>query len=298
MIWATRRRDTDKHASMLRSAERSEVLFACAAIGLAAMVGFVQPGRRIEVQILIVVWSGLVGMMIPRIVDSRRPRIDLTVPDRPVVDHDIASALLMIEGGVTAIRWMHVDQECGKVESIAHAIDTEIRRIRRLSSSRPSASLQSSIVELLEPPLALHRANGASINCNVSEPPLIAIARDDLAGIFVNLLDNCARHAPGAGVCINGRPVGSSYELVFSDNGPGITSDIADRAAERGISSRPGGGLGLYSVRSIVESAGGEVTIQSPDLGTSIRLVLPVAAWCDDSHSAFETDNHYAGRAG
>lgn len=260
---------------------RAEVLFATAVIGLAVTVGAVRMPRDVAYGILIVLWSALIGLMIPQLRARRSPSPGQS-PGGAAIDtgtarHDIAAALLTIEGGVTAMRYMNRGGESDRAESIAHAIEIEIRRIRRLSASMRSSIPTCDLVDTLEPVIRLHQVNGLSIACELDAPGSVAIAGDDLARAVANLLENCAVHAPGADVVIRGRASGDRYTLVVADDGPGIDPQLRADVGRFGASTRRGGGLGLYSVRSIVEAAGGRFTVFSGGTGTDVILSLPVA---------------------
>ena len=255
---------------------RSEILFAAAIIGLAGTVGLIQPPPDVAYSILLVLWSGLIGMMIPQIRAARRRRRVSPSVEPGAVRHDIASALFAIEGGVAAMRHMRGGDESEGIESIAHAIEIEIRRIRRLSKLTLTSRSTCDPAETIEPIVRLHQANGASVECVLDRSRHVAIAGDDLARVVANLLENCAVHAAGASVTIRGRVVDDHFEVVIRDDGPGIAPELRGRATGPGVSSRPGGGLGLYSARSLVETAGGEFDVASEDWGTEVSIVLPL----------------------
>jgi C4-dicarboxylate-specific signal transduction histidine kinase len=72
---------------------------------------------------------------------------------------------------------------------------------------------------------------------------------------------------------------GGMIEVLVVDNGPGLSSDIADRLFEPFVSTRPDGmGLGLAISRSIVEAHGGRLCYApSLDRGSVFRFTLPSA---------------------
>jgi signal transduction histidine kinase len=94
------------------------------------------------------------------------------------------------------------------------------------------------------------------------------------------------------------RRAGSAAVLAVTDDGPGIDPDFlpvaADRFARSDLArSRPGAGLGLSLVRSLVEQAGGELRLCSrgvhhrcgtavdvpcahPEVGTTASVLLPL----------------------
>jgi signal transduction histidine kinase len=69
-----------------------------------------------------------------------------------------------------------------------------------------------------------------------------------------------------------------SCELIFSDNGPGIAPELAERVFDPLYSGREGGrGMGLTIARNIVAFHGGriEVITDRRRRGANIRIVLP-----------------------
>jgi signal transduction histidine kinase len=74
------------------------------------------------------------------------------------------------------------------------------------------------------------------------------------------------------------RATGDSCEIVFSDNGPGIPPQIADKVFEPLFSTREGGkGMGLTIAKDLVLRHHGriEVLTDGRRRGTHIRLVMP-----------------------
>src|SRR5690606_32945341 len=67
----------------------------------------------------------------------------------------------------------------------------------------------------------------------------------------------------------------------IEDTGPGMSREVMDRIFDPFFTTKPAGkgtGLGLSVCRSIVEAAGGELSVQSrPGVGTIFRVHLPLA---------------------
>jgi signal transduction histidine kinase len=96
-----------------------------------------------------------------------------------------------------------------------------------------------------------------------------------------NLVDNALRHGSGT-VVLSARPTGggSSLEIAVSDEGPGLSEELAPRAFERftrgdAARTRGGAGLGLAIVSAIAEAHGGRAAL---DGRAVVRLSLPVSA--------------------
>jgi signal transduction histidine kinase len=79
-------------------------------------------------------------------------------------------------------------------------------------------------------------------------------------------------HAPASG--------GARAEIVIADTGPGMPEDVLARAFEPLFSTRAfGTGLGLPTVKRIIEQHGGDMVIGSVlGAGTRVQIRLPLAA--------------------
>lgn len=108
----------------------------------------------------------------------------------------------------------------------------------------------------------------------------ILFDRDTFMQVLLILLDNAIKYTRGT-IRVEGRRAASKLVLCVQDEGPGISAEtlahIFDRFY-RGESSPevPGFGLGLPIAKALVESQGGDITVES-DLnnGTQVCLSLP-----------------------
>jgi signal transduction histidine kinase len=115
------------------------------------------------------------------------------------------------------------------------------------------------------------------------EPELPPVPMDDrlLHQAFVNLLSNAyqslgkgGRIAVTAGVSEDG----ASAEVVVSDDGPGMTSEVKTRLFEPFFTTKAkGSGLGLAMVKRIVDGHGGDISVESAlAAGTRFIMRLPI----------------------
>jgi signal transduction histidine kinase len=76
-------------------------------------------------------------------------------------------------------------------------------------------------------------------------------------------------------------PAGTYVQLAVTDDGAGMTPEVARRACEPLFSTKPGNdhaGLGLAMVSGIVRRAGGDVQLRStPGAGTTATVIIPAA---------------------
>ena len=123
--------------------------------------------------------------------------------------------------------------------------------------------------------VVLRRAFGAPrlrVNCDPER----------MRRVIINLVDNAAQamadNADGERtITVETRADGETFEIAIADTGPGIPGDVLAKVFEPLFSTKNfGTGLGLPTVRQIVEQHGGTVEIASaPGKGTRVAVRLP-----------------------
>jgi signal transduction histidine kinase len=114
---------------------------------------------------------------------------------------------------------------------------------------------------------------------------LVALADPGrLDRIVLNLLTNALKYSPQeCPVVLTATVGGGGIAIRVADQGPGIPAADLPRIFDRfyrgqRTAARGGLGIGLYSVRLLVEAHGGAVRVESgPRGGTTIQVTLPVA---------------------
>ena len=129
---------------------------------------------------------------------------------------------------------------------------------------------------LLHRPDQLHLALG-------QEAMPVWIERSMVALALSNLIDNALKYAPpGSKVTVRVGKTAANGWIEIEDQGIGVEAKemalIFDKFYRSGNAQRmPGAGLGLYLVRTIAHSQGGEIDVEShPGQGSRFRLRLPL----------------------
>jgi two-component system, OmpR family, phosphate regulon sensor histidine kinase PhoR len=131
----------------------------------------------------------------------------------------------------------------------------------------------------------LVRAKGAELRIVESTDEVVQADRDTIHQVFVNLVDNAVKYAPGREVELGARLQEKSVEFFVRDFGPGIGSEHLPRLFERfyrvdkARSRESGGtGLGLAIVKHIIRKHGGTVSASSEvNRGSEFTFALPLA---------------------
>jgi signal transduction histidine kinase len=224
-----------------------------------------------------------------RLADERRLVDDLQELERQraeftaAVAHDVRSPLTSIGGYAELIRGGHVEVEPGLV-----AIERNAERLLRLvddlrGDAAPErgpvdlGALALAAVSLAEPAA---RAAGVTLAADVCAASVVGDAHR-LAQVAENLVGNGVKYAPGGRVDVRVRLEDGDAVLEVADTGVGIPADELPRIFDRLFRASTsegfaGTGIGLATVKSIVEDHGGRVAVKSTvGGGSTFRVVLP-----------------------
>jgi len=127
----------------------------------------------------------------------------------------------------------------------------------------------------------------AGATLEIGQMPRVRADGQAMYRVLLNLVQNALRHRDGTAhleIAISAARRSELWEIEVSDNGPGIAASLRVSAFEPGMrgpaaASTPGFGLGLSTVRRLVQQNGGRVWIDdSATGGASIRMTLPAAS--------------------
>jgi nitrogen fixation/metabolism regulation signal transduction histidine kinase len=211
------------------------------------------------------------------------------------VAHEIKNPLTPIRLGVQHLRRARGHDDFDEIlEQNVSRILTEIDRLDEIArafsryggapETRPPAE-PTDVAAVMRDVVALETLGDGHVKWESSVEPELPLARareDELREVLLNLFEN-ARLAGARTVRAVVRRVvtsddggGAAVTIEVADDGHGIAADVLPRIFEPHFSTRTSGsGLGLAISRRMVESWGGEVTIDSRvGVGTTVRVTL------------------------
>lgn len=186
-----------------------------------------------------------------------------------------------------------LSRELNKMLSTAERGGDRVRRIitdmRILSHGRPADRHPVSVKNTVE--LALRMTRGkihhkVRIETDFDDVPCVHADETRLSQVFVNLIINAVQAMEEASIdepalCIDIESRDDQWVVArFEDNGPGMSREVCERAFQPFFTTKAaekGTGLGLSLSKSIVESFGGDIEVESsPGRGATFTVVLPV----------------------
>jgi two-component system C4-dicarboxylate transport sensor histidine kinase DctB len=174
-----------------------------------------------------------------------------------------------------------IRDETGRLGRITHSLLTggTLPRLRLNSSA--------ALLPIVERARALvfagMREGGPELEIGSSVEDLVVVAdADRLLQVLVNLLQNSLdanREVGGKRIWLSANRRASVVEIIVEDEGVGIHPDIEERLFEPFATTKPPGegtGLGLYASYMLVQTMGGDLTIENRDGGGArARVRLP-----------------------
>jgi signal transduction histidine kinase len=191
-------------------------------------------------------------------------------------------------------------------ESFLALVSEELRRMERLldviiEHARPDGETAdhrpADVSVAIDANFALleHRARKREVRLESHIPgdlPAVTLGEDHLRQVLLNLLLNAIdATSPGGRVALSAKRVGDSVELIVSDEGPGIPTELRSEIFEPFYSTRSdnAGGLGLAITRRIIQGAGGEIRVSDRSAGGA-EFAVRLAASEDQRPSSGKTE--------
>lgn len=171
---------------------------------------------------------------------------------------------------------------------IDHLLDAAKTLQRRPAQAAETTTLKPILERACAAAVQRHGVEEASVRLDCDADLAVRGRAADLEIIFRNLVDNAVKYSlpePWVEVSAQRAPPGKITVRVI-DNGPGIPvsqrAHVFRRFTRLGSElerSKPGTGLGLFLVRSLVKQLRGTVTVKgrAHDHGTVMEVSLPIA---------------------
>ncbi len=209
------------------------------------------------------------------------------------VAHEIKNPLTPIRLGVQHLRRAYgrddfaqvLDQNVDRILTEIDRLDEIARAFSRYGSApdERAPAEPTDAVAIVRDVVALETLGEGQVawSCAVVGDVAPVLARgDELREVLLNLFEN-ARLADARSVRATVRTAAPGRVTIeVSDDGSGMAADVLPRIFEPHFSTRTSGsGLGLAITRRLVESWGGDVSIESEEgKGTMVRVALRAAA--------------------
>lgn len=207
------------------------------------------------------------------------------------IAHEVGNPLTSISSIVQVLLRTTNDEfvrdKLGLVQAQVHRITKIIRDL--VDFSRPSnyqlqpTDIVKAIADAVEIVRMSKKAKGVLFTTTLAEEvPLLSLVPDQLAQVFINILLNAvdALDGKGGNVAVTITRDAENVMASIADTGTGISDENMAKIFEPFFTTKrvgEGTGLGLWVSYGIVQSFGGDITVESaPGVGTTFSVVLPL----------------------
>jgi two-component system sensor histidine kinase KdpD len=211
------------------------------------------------------------------------------------VSHDLRTPLAAIIGSASSLLQHSGTLHDKEARELLENIQSEGERLSRLVHNLiETTRLESGNVRLRKEAYSLEELVGAALDrldkllsgrkvtANLPEDlPLVPLDSVLMEQVFINLLENAARHTPpGSPIEVSARRQSGAVLVQVADRGPGLSPDELERVFEKfyhAKSASAGAGLGLAICRAVVDAHGGRIWAENRAVGgTAFCFTLPV----------------------
>lgn len=180
-----------------------------------------------------------------------------------------------------------VQQECQRLQDL-------LDDFLKFAKSRELVLEPVDLNDLVRQVLEFYRPQASEANIELlpflrSDLPSVLLDREAFRGALFNLILNAQQAMPDGGqLMVATEFTARGVALILVDTGSGMDEKTLSRIFEAFYSTKPGGsGLGLPTVRKIVEAHGGRIFVQSElGKGTRFTIELPVPARLEEHADA------------
>lgn len=171
-----------------------------------------------------------------------------------------------------------IQRECGNLENVLNAF-LQFARVGELDLAEANLNeLVGDFIEFYRPEAG---ERGIEISPHLAaDLPTVCVDRSLIRQVLMNLALNAQQAMPDGGLLeLQTRQQGGRVLLELIDNGHGMDERTMAKMFQAFFSTKPGGsGLGLPTVRKIIEAHGGTISCESePGRGTRFTISLPAA---------------------
>jgi two-component system OmpR family sensor kinase len=197
-------------------------------------------------------------------------------------NHELRARLARLSGVAELL-----GESGGEALELRSAVRSELLRLESMlvaqdgAPHRPPTTVYP-VGPMVQDVVTLRRCSGMDVRCDIDGEPWADGSSNVLKQVLVNLLANCARHAPLSPVRVQVSQRGDRVRLRVTDFGPGVPSGMEDAVFDRGTRSAAGGGqgLGLHICRELLAADGAKIEIRPPSslrAGCTVIVEVPKA---------------------
>ncbi|MHA1652861.1 MAG: PAS domain S-box protein [Candidatus Thorarchaeota archaeon] len=199
-----------------------------------------------------------------------------------ILRHDLKNDVSILLSNIDLARAL---LDAGKPDEIEEVLSSSEAVCNHMTNvlkafGRPSDHEVVDLIEIVRESVTRARRTYKSLEIDIAVPekssPMQVIGSTLLPMVIENLIGNAVFHSKGSvRVTIRVERTDGTALVHVSDNGPGIPPRIKERLFEQGVSTS-GGGMGLCLSREIMRALGGDLRLESTEIGKGSTFLITV----------------------
>ncbi len=211
------------------------------------------------------------------------------------VAHEINNPVAVIQGNLDVLqttlqgRATDVADEIRLIDEQIYRINVIVDKLLRFANPGDGTSFaeRTRMEEVMEDCLVLVQnsltKSSVTFETDLQDSPAVHINRSELQQVFINLMINASQAMKSGGHLVmkvksEVREGIQGTEAIIEDNGPGISPEIIEQVFDPFFTTRQGSGtgLGLSISQTLIQRAGGMITVESEkNRGSRFFIWLP-----------------------
>jgi two-component system, NtrC family, sensor histidine kinase HydH len=203
------------------------------------------------------------------------------------IGHELRNPLSIIESSLFLVRQRlgrasfedaGVEKHLAKIENQIRMCGKTITDLLELARSRPPQRRPVDVDALISAAAeAAALESGVEVVREVPSDLKVKVDPDQLRQVMSNLMTNASQAMSGSGrIWVTAERQPGGVALKVQDEGPGVSTEHADRIFDALYTTRPKGtGLGLALCRRIIEAHQGEIALEPSERGACFRVFIP-----------------------
>ncbi|RLI57580.1 MAG: hypothetical protein DRO93_10470 [Candidatus Thorarchaeota archaeon] len=199
-----------------------------------------------------------------------------------ILRHDLKNDVSILLANIELARALLDSGRQDEIEEVLSSSETVCNRMANVlrAFGRPSDHKVVDLIEIVRESVNRARKTYKSLQIEVKipkqSPPMQVIGSTLLPMVIENLIGNAVFHSKSeVKVTITIERTNDTALVRVIDNGPGIPDRIKKHLFEKGISTS-GGGMGLYLSREIMRALGGDLKLESSEVGKGSTFLMTV----------------------
>lgn len=173
--------------------------------------------------------------------------------------HDILNVFTRV---YTFLELLEEEFQHELLDKVKNAVNSGIELVKKMKELESSTEIKREPYNLRS--VLEEVAHNYGIRISFEGEDAIVSANEGIYSIFSNLINNAVKHGMATEIKVKVSTDPEKVEVLLEDNGKGIPKEFVSKLFTKGFTTG-GSGMGLFIVKQLIKSLGGEIELVNPD---------------------------------